>query len=189
MIIAVKDGNKALLAFVNAYDTINLSARDFYNEENIPVRIWKDKGMVCGFSEFTRISDKFLYDDEFLAEEVTPLAFMRDIIPDLKEKSKQENAVSSKGKWDNELVVCVGEKIFSVDEDFVLREADDFAMYGISRDLFKSCLLETKGLPARERVVKSVQFAAKILRNEFYPIAIVDTESLQLEFIEKGDMQ
>jgi hypothetical protein len=188
MIIAIKDGEKALLAYVNTYDTVNLSAQDFYDEENIPFKICKEKGMVCGFCEFTRLSDKLLYDDEFLAGEITPQAFRRDIIPYIKEKAGEENFIS-KGKWENDFIVCKGNKIYGVDGDFVLREGTDFLMFGIGRDAVKGVLDATKGLPARERIAKAIDFYGETTRSNYYPIAIVDTEKFALEFLEKGDVK
>ena len=187
MIIAIKEKDKVVIGYTNLDFWGRLTNEDYVDEENLAIKFSKT-GKVFACPNMNRRSDILLYDDELLNLDVSPKSVVKEIIPYIKEKAGEENFIS-KGKWENDFIVCKGNKIYGVDGDFVLREGTDFLMFGIGRDAVKGILNATKGLPARERIAKAIDFYGETTRSNYYPIAIVDTEKFALEFLEKGDVK
>ena len=185
MIIGIKDGEKALLAFVNERDGGRFSPQDFYDKENIPVGVVAgDEGTIYGFAHSLRSSDIFTCNQEFLSGEITPRGLICKTIPAMKKRLDEEGLVDG-DDWRNCLVICQGNRVFDVDMRFLFQENSDYVVRSYNSETMRSALEATKGLPARERVLKALAFAEDYLRIKLFPAAIVDTESRNLEIVER----
>lgn len=187
MIIAIKDKDKVVVAYSNTDILDGLTDADYVNEENIAIK-FSPSGKVFGFAAMDSRSDMLLYDDVFMGLEINAKTIIKDVIPYIKCELKENNKpIDENGNWHNALIVCDNEHIYDINPTFHFYEADDYVCHGYRVDTIKSVLDATTNLSAEERIIKAVNFASKLHKENLFPIVITDTKSKKFKCIYKGE--
>ena len=187
MIIAIKEKERVVIGYSLTDSWDSLSEKDYVDEENIAIE-FSDTGKVFALSDMNRRADILLYDDDFLNMEITPKNIVKELIPYIKKKLKENGKpIREDGRWKNALVICDNEHIYDIDPKFGFYEADDYACHGYKVETLKSVLDETKNLPAEERMIKAVSFASRLHRESLFPLIITDTKTKRFKHIYEGE--
>ena len=187
MIIAIKEKDKVVIGYSLTDSWGCLSEKDYVDEENIAIK-FSESGKVFALSDMNRRADILLYDDDFLNMEITPKNIVKEMIPYIKKKLKEnDKPIDEDGCWKNALVICDDEHIYDIDPRFGFYEAEDYACHGYKVETLKSVLDETKNLPAEERIIKAASFASRLHKESFFPLIIADTRTKQFKPIYEGE--
>ena len=188
MIIAIKEKDKVVIGYSNLDSWCSLTNKDYIDEENLAIKFSNtDKMFVC--SDMNRRSDVLLYVEELFNCEVSPKSIVRDIIPYIKERLKENDlSIDENSGWKNTLTICDNEHIYDIGPKFGFREVYDFVCHGYREvDVVISVLDETSHLPAEERIVNAVSFAGKLYKENLFPIVITDTKDKKFKAIYEGE--
>ena len=186
MIIAIKQEDKTIVAFSNCDAYAYFTEKDLVDDDNIALKFSGDK--LIGFADMDRRSDIFFYDKDFLNMEITPKNLVREVVPYVKQKLKDnDKPIDDNGNWGNAIVFCQDNHIYGIDPYFGVYEADDYVCHGYRIEAVRSCLDQTKGLPAEERILKAIDFSCKLKRENLYPLVIADTSTKQIKRVMQGE--
>lgn len=187
MIIAIKEKGKVVIGYSLTDSWGSLSEKDYVDEENIAIK-FSDTGKVFALSDMNRRADILLYDDDFLNMEITSKNIVKELIPFIKKKLKEnDKPIDEDGRWKNDLIICDEDHIYDIDTRFGFYEADDYVCHGYKVETLKSVLDETKDLPAEERIVKAISFASRLHKESYFPLIITDTKAKQFKPIYEGE--
>lgn len=186
MIIAIKEKDKVVIGYSNAESLDRLSEKDYVDEENVAIKFSED-GKLFACAEMNRRSDILLYDEEFLRKEITPKSIIREIIPYIKRKLKENDQALDEGHWKNALVICDNNKLYDIDPLFGFYEADDYICHGYRVETLKCVLDETTEMSAEERIMKAIIFESEFHKESMFPIIITDTKSKKFKYVYEGE--
>jgi hypothetical protein len=131
-----------------------------------------------------------LYDEELLNCEVSPKSIVKDIIPYIKERLKENDIPLDEGCWKNALVICDNEHIYDIGPKFVFREVHDFVCHGYREvDAVISALDATPSISAEQRIIKAVSFASKVYKENLFPLVITDTKDRKVKVVYEGEVK
>ena len=190
MIIAIKEKDKVVIGYSNLDSWCSLTNKDYIDEENLAIKFSNtDKMFVC--SDMNRRSDVLLYDEELLNCEVSPKSIVRDIIPYIKERLKENDlSIDENSGWKNTLTICDNEHIYDIGPKFAFREVHDFVCHGYREaETIISVLDATPSISAEQRIIKAVSFASKIYKENLFPLVITDTKDGKLKVIYEGEFE
>ena len=190
MIIAIKEKDKVVIGYSNLDSWCSLTNKDYVDEENLAIKFSNtDKMFVC--SDMNRRSDVLLYDEELLNCEVSPKSIVRDIIPYIKERLKENDLyIDENSGWKNTLTICDNEHIYDIGPKFAFREVHDFVCHGYREaETIISVLDAMSSISAEQRIVKAVSFASKIYKENLFPLVITDTKDRKLKVIYEGEFE
>ena len=190
MIIAIKEKDRVVLGYSNVECWSGmLTEKDCVDEENLAIR-FSENGYVFACADMGRAADVLLYDDEFINDsDMNPKSIVRFRVSYIKDTLETNGVCCDNDNWKNVLLMCNDEHIYGIDMAFGFYEAEDYACHGFHTDLMRSVLDNTKGLPARERIIKAVSFSEEVNREGVFPIVITDTKTKQFEIIYKGEKE
>lgn len=189
MIIAIKEKNKVVIGYTNLDTWDRLANTDYVDEENLAIRFSK-LGKVFACSDMDRRSDILLYDEELLNLEVSPKSIVKDIIPYIKERLKENDIPIDKGDWKNALVICDNEHVYDIGPKFAFREVNDFVVHGYREvDAVISALDATPSMSAEQRIIKAVSFASKVYKENLFPMIITDTKDRKIKVVYEGEFE
>ena len=189
MIIAIKEKDKVVIGYTNLDFWGRLTNEDYVDEENLAIKFSKT-GKVFACPNMNRRSDILLYDDELLNLDVSPKRIVKDIIPYIKERLKENDIPIDKGDWKNALVICDNEHIYDIGPKFAFREVHDFVCHGYREvDAVISALDATPSMSAEQRIIKAVSFASKAYKENLFPIVITDTKDGKLKVVYEGEFE
>lgn len=189
MIIAIKEKNKVVIGYTNLDTWDRLANTDYVDEENLAIRFSK-LGKVFACSDMDRRSDILLYDEELLNLEVLPKSIVKDIIPYIKERLKENDIPIDKGDWKNALVICDNEHVYDIGPKFAFREVNDFVVHGYREvDAVISALDATPSMSAEQRIIKAVSFASKVYKENLFPMIITDTKDRKIKVVYEGEFE
>lgn len=188
MIIAIKQADRVVVGYtVDAW--YFLTEQDCIDPENIAIK-FTQTGQMLVFGRPDSYADLFMYDEHFADMAATPKTIVRDMIPYIKRKLKENyKPLSKSGSWYNALIICDNAHIYSVGSKFDFREEVDYVAIGpvsISETL-KSVIDATTSLPAEERMIKAVEVATKVHKQILFPLVITDTKTKQFKVIYQGE--
>jgi hypothetical protein len=131
----------------------------------------------------------FIYEDDFIDADITPKSIVKEIIPYMKYKLDQNGLlVKEDGRWNNALTICCSNgRVYDIGVDFKFSEVSDYVCHGYRVDTIKSVLDATTNLSAEERIIKAVNFANKLHKENLFPIVITDTKSKKFKNIYQGE--
>ena len=160
MLIAIKENDTVIIGYTLREFYRNLTDSDCKERENIPVYFTKS-GAVFAFSSPYYATDELAFDDDFTSIEITPSSIIGEVVPFVKEKYKNnEEVINKKGNWCNEMVIVKDGRIFGISTAFEVLEFENSVCFG-KRERAVSALLDgTKGLSAKERMQKCINFVA-----------------------------
>ncbi len=188
MIIAVKENDRVVVASTITDSIERLSHNDFVNEDNRIIKINGDT-IYC-FSSVGRYADLFLCDDKFFEFEVTPENIVKNIIPYMYQKVKQEKELGD-GRWgeldwDNTLTIIKDNRIFDITPTFYFREEPEFVCHG-SGDIeyIEDSLENTRGKKAEERIRKAIDLYDNFGKSNLYPCIVVNSKDGKIQIWEK----
>ena len=90
MIIAVKDKDRVVIGYTLADTWGKLTDADYVDEENLAIR-FSETGKIFACSDMNRSSDILLFDDDLINMEINPKTVVKEIIPYIKEKLKEND--------------------------------------------------------------------------------------------------
>ena len=188
MIIAIKDKDRVVVACSTVDSLDGISDLDYVDEENVALK-FSQTGKAFGLAIMDRRSDMLLYDEVFMGLEITPKTIVKDVIPYIQcELKENDKPVDEDGSWQNALVICDNEHIYDIDPKFGFSEAEDYVCHGYRVESLKSVLDATRHLPAEERIIRAVNFANKLHKENLFPLVITDTKSQKFKNIYQGDI-
>lgn len=188
MIIAIKEGDRVVIGH-SITDWCRFTDKDYVDEENLAIK-FSNTGKVFACADMNRRSDILLYDDELLNFEVSPKSVVKEIIPYVKDRLKENDIPIDKGNWENSLVICDNEHIYDVGPSFEFREVHDFVCHGYREvDAIISVLDATPNISAEKRIIKAVSFASEIHKQNLFPLVITDTKEKALKIIYDGEFE
>lgn len=189
MIIAIKEKDKVVIGYTNLDTWDRLANTDYVDEENLAIRFSK-LGKVFACSDMDRRSDILLYDEELLNLDVSPKSIVKDIIPYIKERLKENDISIDKGDWKNALVICDNEHVYDIGPKFAFREVNDFVVHGYREvDAVISALDATSSMSAEQRIIKAVSFASKVYKENLFPMIITDTKDRKIKVVYEGEFE
>ena len=189
MIIAIKEKDKVVIGYTNLDSWCRLTNKDYIDEENLAIK-FSEAGKVFACPDMNRRSDILLYDDELLNLDVSPKSVVKEIIPYIKERLKENDMPIDKGDWKNALVICDNEHLYDIGPKFAFREVHDFVCHGYREvDVVISVLDEVSHLPAEERIVKAVSFVGKLYKENLFPIVITNTKDRKIKVVYEGEFE
>ena len=189
MIIAIKEKDKVVIGYTNLDSWGRLTNKDYVDEENLAIKFSKT-GKVFACPNMNRRSDILLYDDELLNLDVSPKSVVKEIIPYIKERLKENDIPIDKGDWKNALVICDNEHIYDIGPKFAFREVHDFVCHGYREaETIISVLDATPSISAEQRIIKAVSFASKVYKENLFPLVITDTKDGKLKVIYEGEFE
>ena len=189
MIIAIKEKDKVVIGYTNLDTWDRLANTDYVDEENLAIKFSKT-GKVFACPNMNRRSDILLYDDELLNLDVSPKNVVKEIIPYIKERLKENDIPIDKGDWKNALVICDNEHIYDIGPKFAFREVHDFVCHGYREaETIISVLDATPSISAEQRIIKAVSFASKVYKENLFPIVITDTKDGKLKVVYEGEFE
>ena len=187
MIIAIKEKDKVVIGYTNLDIWDRLANTDYVDEENLAIK-FSNSGKVFACSDMDRRSDILLYDEELLNLDVSPKSIVKDIIPYIKERLKENDIPIDKGDWKNALVICDNEHVYDIGPKFAFREVNDFVVHGYREfDAIISALDATPSMSAEQRIIKAVSFASKAYKENLFPMIITDTKDRKLKVVYEGE--
>lgn len=186
MIIAIKEKDKVVIGYSNAESWGRLSEKDYVDEENVAIKFSED-GKLFACAEMNRRSDILLYDEEFLSMKISAKSIVRDIVPYIKKKLKDNDQALDEGRWKNALIICDNERLYDIDPLFGLYEADDYVCHGYRVETLKCVLDETTEMSAEERIMKAIIFVSELHKESMFPIIITDTKSKKFKYVYEGE--
>ena len=190
MIIAIKEKDKVVIGYTNLDSWGRLTNKDYVDEENLAIKFSKT-GKVFACPNMNRRSDILLYDDELLNLDVSSKSVVKEIIPYIKERLKENDLpIDENGSWKNALVICDNEHIYDIDPKFAFREVNDFVVHGYKEvDAVISALDATPSISAEQRIIKAVSFASKIYKENLFPLVISDMKDKAFKIIYEGEFE
>ena len=191
MIIAIKEKDNTVVGFSNTEFLFKFTNADYIDKENLPIR-FTENGKLLGFTYMNRISDMFLYDENFLNIETNEKNIVREFIPFIKKKLKENNLTIDNGTgWENSIIICDNNHLYDVDTKFGFSEIDDYVCHGLSYNVesIRSVLDLTKNMPAKQRIIEAVNFTSKLIKRSLFPLVMVDTKNQKFEYILKGEKE
>lgn len=190
MIIAIKEKDKVVIGYTNLDTWGRLTNKDYVDEENLAINFSKT-GKVFACSDMNRRSDILLYDDELLNLDVSPKSVVKEIIPYIKERLKENDLpIDENGSWKNALVICDNEHIYDIGAKFAFREVHDFVCHGYREvDAIISVLDATSSMSAEQRIIKAVGFASKVYKENLFPLVITDTKDRKVKVVYEGEFE
>ena len=189
MIIAIKEKDKVVIGYTNLDSWGRLTNKDYVDEENLAIKFSKT-GKVFACPNMNRRSDILLYDDELLNLDVSPKSVVKEIIPYIKERLKENDIPIDKGDWKNALVICDNEHIYDIGPKFAFREVHDFVCHGYREaETIISVLDATSSISAEQRIIKAVSFVSKIYKENLFPLVITDTKDRKVKVVYEGEFE
>ena len=190
MIIAIKEKDKVVIGYTNLDTWDRLANTDYVDEENLAIKCSKS-GKVFACSDMDRRSDILLYGEELSNLDISPKSIVKDIIPYIKERLKENDLpIDENGSWKNALVICDNEHIYDIGPKFAFREVNDFVVHGYKEvDAVISALDATPSISSEKRIVNSISFASKFYRKNLFPIVITDTKDGKLKVVYEGEFE
>lgn len=189
MIIAIKEKDKVVIGYTNLDSWGRLTNKDYVDEENLAIKFSKT-GKVFACPNMNRRSDILLYDDQLLNLDVSPKSVVKEMIPYIKERLKENDIPIDKGDWKNALVICDNEHIYDIGPKFAFREVHDFVCHGYREaETVISVLDATSSISTEQRIIKAVSFASKIYKENLFPLVITDTKDGKLKVIYEGEFE
>ena len=183
MIIAVKEKDRVVVAISVLRDEDILTAKDATDIENLPIKFAED-GKLIAFGKAGRIADLFLYDEYFLKAEKTPFNMIKNVIPGMMKVMKDNKIDTSDNTYfDNTLIICDNEHLYSVYPDKSFFELDDYCSDPCEDDFIRSVMDATVGQPAEERIEKTISFLKKMNLTNAYPYVVVDTKDKRFKCV------
>ena len=190
MIIAIKEKDKVVIGYTNLDSWGRLTNKDYVDEENLAIKFSKT-GKVFACSDMNRSSDVLLYDEELSNLDISPKSIVKDIIPYIKERLKENDLpIDENGSWKNALVICDNEHIYDIGPKFAFREVNDFVVHGYKEvDAVISALDATPSISAEQRIIKAVSFASKVYKENLFPLVITDTKDRKVKVVYEGEFE
>lgn len=187
MIIAIKDKDRVVLGYSNSDFWSKLSEKDYVDAENVAIR-FSDTGKTFAVADMERRSDILLYDDELLRMDITAKTMVRDVIPYIKKRLKENGLpIDEDGSWKNAMVICDNEHVYDINPKLYFCEAEDYVCHGFKVETLKSVLDDTTNLPAEERIIEAVRFTSKFHKESLFPLIITDTKTKRFKYIYEGE--
>lgn len=189
MIIAIKQADRVVVGYTTVDTWDCFTEQDSADSENIAIK-FTPSGKLIVFALPVRRSDIFMYDEQFDQMTATPKDIIKDLIPYIKRKLKENHKPLGKdGGWGNSLVICDNNNIYQVTPKLDFREDGDY-MTITPFDLagtVKSVLDATTSLSVEERMVKVLKLVEKVHKQSLFPLIITDTKTQQFKVIYKGE--
>ena len=187
MLIAIKENDRVVVASLITDKLKRMSCNDFVNVDNRIVTI-KDDTVYC-FAMAGRYADMFLCDDKFFEFEVTPESIVKNFIPymyqRIKQEKKLENTKWDDPNWENALVIVKGNRIFLVTPKFYFKEESEFICSGWDTDYIYGSLEATRGEKTEDRIRKAIELYECADRSNLYPFVVVDSSDLKIQIWER----
>jgi len=187
MIIAIKEKDRVVVASIITENITQLSHNDFVNEDNRIIKITGDT-IYC-FSTVGRYADLFLCDDNFFEFEVSPKSIVKDIIPYMYQKIKQEKGIEDERwddpNWGNTLTIINNNRIFDITPTFYFREESEFVCHGWDVEYIYDSLENTRTEKAEERIRKAIDLYDNLGKSNLYPFIVMDSRDSKIQIWEK----
>lgn len=189
MIIAIKEKDKVVIGYSNTENWGKLANEDYIDEENVAIK-FTTTGYLFACADMNRRSDILLYDNDLLNMEITPKSVIKDVIPYIKNKLREnDKPLDEDRRWKNALIICNNDKLYDIDPLFGLYDVDDYVCHGYRVETIKSVLDDTIRLSAEERILRAVNFASKLHKESMFPLIITDTQEKQFKIIYEGEVE
>jgi len=189
LIIAIKQEDRVVVGYTTV-DTWNcFTEQDSIDPENIAIK-FTPSGKLIAFALPISRADIFMYDEEFDQMASTPKSIIKDMIPYIQRKLKENRKPLRKdGSWGNSVVICDNNSIYQVTPQLHFREEGDCLTISPSNitGTIKSVLDANASLPAEEQMVKVMQLVEKVHKHIMFPLVITDTKTQQFKVIYKGE--
>lgn len=187
MIIAIKEKDRVVVAFSNTDSWKGLTDSDYIDQENLGIRFSKE-GNLFGFAKMCSVSDLFLYDEDFIQNEISPNNIVKNIIPYVKTKLNKNKKAITDDNWQNALILCNNEHIYGIDTGFGFYESKNYTCHGYTFvETINSVLDLTVNLPAEQRILTAINFAIKQHKASLYPLVMVDTKTKDYKYFYKEE--
>ena len=186
MIIGIKEKERVVLGF--AYWALpEVNDRDKVLEDNLPIKVFKDEGVVIACAE-RKITSDMLFADENIEKMIKEgkTAYedaVNEYAPMIHDKMAKENLLLDDGKWSNCFAVAKGNSLIDVTPSFFVRDVADFFVHGFTPEYVKSKLFCNEGKPAEERIIEAFRFHMQMMSDHVFPIVLIDTKDLQMKVI------
>lgn len=186
MIIGIKEKERVVLGF--AYWALpEVNDRDKVLEDNLPIKVFKDEGVVIACAE-RKITSDMLFADENIEKMIkegktTYEDVVNDFAPMIHDRIAKENLLLDDGKWSNCFVVAKGNSVVDVTPSFFVQDVADFFVHGFTTEYSKSNLLYSEGKSAEERIIEALRFHTQMTSDHMSPIVLIDTKDFQMKVI------
>ena len=173
MLIAIKDEGTTYIAQSIADVTAVTSKDDLILDENVP--FWKVSGVkrcyaACGSTQFS--ADLLRIERGLFKGIENAYDVLTDTIPKMRKLLEDGKLVDARGSWNNVLVIAKDDKIYYVDQSFMLVEIDNFIVKGRGEEFISSGLEREKHLPLEERIRKVVRCCDELHSEYRFPIVL-----------------
>ena len=188
MIVAIEKNHVIWLAYSSTTDVL-LSKKDTRLADNVPlVVVPKVDGAIAGFCSIDITTDiaRYRYLDEL--ESVSREAIEQLIDP--LNKTFEEYGIKTKDGWNNALIVAKnGSDSFEcITPDGKVETWHEYYCFGsgLEKKMALGRLSQSEDMPPRERIIDVFRVLGKWKRENFFPVAVMDSESRTLSFLEEG---
>ena len=182
MIAAIKRKDGVYLGYAD--DAGNLEFDDNPAAENVPCLIADD--LIVMFERADAATDYLVNDEETFRGEINRDTILNVILPQIRDAADGYYCIEN-GSWNNAAIICKGDKLYSIDRDFYVKEETDYACFGYAPEYAESVFDAERVLPPREAMTKAFDFYARRASGCCRTHAFVDTREKRLKILNGGE--
>lgn len=177
MVIALKTKDRVIVATTIVDSIDDISTCDKSIQENLPY--WKVRGTkdCFVFVDELKYSADVLRFHDFIFKNITDgNSIITDVVPKMKMVLDGYFCTHDGKEWDSRLIIVKGTKIYTIDRNFVVCEADEFAAHNYEYYI-SGAMEECPDLPPEQRILFAVNHVCEINNAKLYPLTLVDTKT------------
>ena len=183
MVIALKTEDRVIVATTIADVVDDIDTCDKSIQENLPY--WKVRGTKDCFvfvDQLKYASDVLRFNDYIFKNITDGNSIITDVVPQMKMLLDSYACTHDGNEWDSRLVIVKGTKIYTIDRNFVVCEADEFVAHTYEYYI-SGAMEECADLSAEQRILFAVDHVCDIDNANIYPITLVDTKTRKFKVI------
>ena len=188
MIVAIEKDGVIWLAYASTSDVL-LSKKDTRLTDNVPLfALSKADGTIAGFAAINITTDitRYRFLDEL--ETVSREAIEQLIVP--LNKAFEEYGIKTNDGWNNALIVAKNgaDGFECITPDGEVETWHEYYCFGsgLEKKMALGRLSQSEDMPPRERIIDVFRVLGKWKRENYFPVAVMDSESRTLSFLEEG---
>ena len=188
MILALKDRDSIWVAVSTKSTYTGVNMEDVILEENL--KMWRPAGhenAILAVEGASMTAEVLRYADLAAPNEpLTHATLIQDLLPSIKERLHERNALNGERMWD-QMLIAKKDKAFVVTCNFSLLEVENVAAVGSARseDLAYGAARLRCDLPPVERITEIFRTLERAEKYRHFPLVIMNTMSDERIVIDK----
>ena len=177
MVVALKNEDRILVGISICDSVIDMSENDLSLTEN--VTFWKVRGTkdCYVFVDGECISSDVLHYNDYIFKDITDCkSIITKVVPRMKKLLNQYSRVLKEESWERELLIVKRDKMFAINNYFIVREIEKSHACGKSKYLLGG-LEESRDENPEENILFAVRNFCRMKNVNLFPLTMFDTKT------------